>query len=87
MVKGRLQLKIDNPFESGQIKNYILLYVAIIVIMVLFFVATTLFNKKKNIEKRVFDVNVSEVPHANKVVQKTKEANSFKFRLLEKVKN
>ena len=78
-------MKIDNPFESGQIKNYILLYVAIIVIMVLFFIATTLFNENKKIEKKVFDVNVSKIPHANnKVVQKTKEANSAKFRLLEK---
>ena len=82
MVKGRLQLKIDNPFESGQIKNYILLYVAIIIIMVLFFVATTLFNENKKIEKKVFKKNLSEIPHANKAVQKTKEANSF--RLLEK---
>ena len=83
MVKGRLQLNIDNPFESGQIKNYILLYVAIIVIMVLFFVATTLFNENKKIEKKVFEKNKSEVPHANKVVQKT-ETNSYKFKLIKR---
>jgi hypothetical protein len=40
--------------------------------------------KQKN-RKKVFEKNVSEIPYANnEVVQKIKEVNSSKFRLLEK---
>ena len=51
---------MENPFENGHIKNYILLYVSVVVIMVLFFIATTLFNEdEKTIEKKVFNTEVN----------------------------
>lgn len=50
---------MNNPFESGQIKNYLLLYASIVVIMVLFFIASTLFNDIQVYDKKSFDVNVS----------------------------
>ena len=45
---------MENPFESGHIKNYILAYSSIVVIMVLFFVASTLFHDiEKEKKKRI----------------------------------
>ncbi len=52
-------MKIDNPFESGQIKNYLLFYAGIVVIMILFFIATSLFHDIKEEKKKVFDTNVT----------------------------
>ena len=72
-------MKIENPFESGHIKNYVLFYVAVVVIMVLFFLATTLFHEEsEKIEKKTFDTNVSIVP--------TKESQTQEkcFKLLDK---
>ena len=51
---------MDNPFESGHIKNYILFYVSIVVIMVLFFIASTLFHNVEDVEKKVFNKEVSK---------------------------
>ena len=45
---------MQNPFESGQIKSYLLLYASVVVIMVLFFVASSLFNEVEVSEKKVF---------------------------------
>ena len=75
---------MQNPFESGHIKNYVLLYVSVVVIMILFFIASTLFNDVKEVEKKVFDVNVSEVPHAKKPMENIEEQNGSRFKLLEK---
>ncbi len=75
---------MENPFENGHIKNYILLYASVVVIMVLFFIATTLFNEdEKNIEKKVFntEVNASQM----QVKEDKKEAAHAaqpKFKLL-----
>ena len=49
-------MKIENPFESGHIKNYILAYVGVVVIMVLFFIASTLWNEPKEHPKKEFAV-------------------------------
>ncbi|MDH4944942.1 hypothetical protein [Sulfurimonas sp. C5] len=72
----------NNPFESGHIKNYILLYVSVVVIMILFFIAGELFIEPKEIEKKVFEVQekTSEVK-----TQDSKEKEEFKprFKLLE----
>ena len=72
---------MQNPFESGHIKNYILLYASVVVIMVLFFIATTLFNEVEVIQKKEFNTQVTE-----KVVEKKTEEKSFKpaFRLMDK---
>lgn len=52
-------MKIDNPFESGQIKNYLLFYAAIVVIMILFFIASSLFNEIKEEKPKIFESNVT----------------------------
>ena len=52
-------MKIDNPFESGQIKNYLLFYAAIVVIMILFFIASSLFNDVKQEKTKIFDTNTT----------------------------
>ncbi|MFA6196320.1 MAG: hypothetical protein WC656_06725 [Sulfurimonas sp.] len=75
---------MQNPFESGHIKNYVFLYVSVVIIMVLFFIASTLFNDVKEVEKKVFDTNASEVPHAKKPMENIEEVNSSRFKLLEK---
>ena len=76
---------MQNPFESGHIKNYLLLYVSIVVIMVLFFIASTLFHDVKEVEVKSFnaqaplqDINVKETSHV-------KENDvTPKFKLLDK---
>ena len=50
---------MDNPFESGHIKNYVLSYASVLIIMALFFVASTLFHEVGQVEKKIFDVNGS----------------------------
>jgi len=74
---------MENPFESGHIKNYVLLYVSIVIIMILFFVASTLFHDVGEVEKKIFNSEVNESLHVeqNKVVQ---EEFKPKFKLLEK---
>ena len=76
-------MKIDNPFESGHIKNYILLYASVVVIMVLFFFASTLFHDVDKVEKKSFNTDVSAIQK----LQSTKKATpqkEKKFKLLEK---
>ena len=80
-------MKIDNPFESGHIKNYILFYVAVVVIMVLFFLATTLFNEKSvKIERKTFDINVSktQIQNANAAASQKHKMQQKHFKLLDK---
>ena len=48
-------MKIENPFESGHIKNYILAYVGVVVIMVLFFFAATIWNEPREYQKKIFN--------------------------------
>lgn len=64
---------MQNPFESGDIKNYILLYASIVVIMILFFIAASLFHEPKAQETKVFDTNASKL---EKVLPQTKEENN-----------
>ena len=72
---------MQNPFETGHIKNYVLLYVSIVIIMVLFFISSTLFHDVKEIEAKSFtlqDENISKTLHV-------KENNiTTKFKLLDK---
>ena len=71
---------MENPFESGHIKNYVLLYVSVVVIMVLFFIAASLFNDVENIEKKVFETE----PSVKKIdTQVTLEEKKSQFKLLE----
>ena len=76
---------MENPFESGHIKNYVLFYMSIVVIMVLFFVASSLFNDIEDHEKKVFDIN-SSVDFKNedrRVMKNIDEVNSSRFKLMD----
>jgi len=75
---------MENPFESGHIKNYLLLYASVVVIMVLFFVASTLFNDVKDMEQKVFDTNISNPAKIEKSMKNILEVNSSRFKLMEK---
>lgn len=75
---------MQNPFESGHIKNYILLYASVVVIMILFFMASTIFRENKEIDKKVFS---TEVTQKSEVVQEAKDeeqSQTKKFKLLDK---
>ncbi len=72
---------MQNPFESGHIKNYLLLYASVIVIMVLFFIASTLFNDVEVVEKKVFPTKIID-KNVSKVVDDTKELNTSAFKLM-----
>ena len=76
---------MQNPFETGHIKNYLFLYASVVVIMVLFFIATTLFHDIKEIEPKIFDKNVSNDLKVSNRSEKVEDENrSSRFRLLEK---
>lgn len=77
---------MQNPFESGHIKNYILLYVSVVVIMILFFIASTLFYDVAKVEKKVFGVEQNSIKHLDiKGQDLEQESNSSgKFKLLDK---
>lgn len=68
---------MENPFESGHIKNYILLYISVVVIMILFFIATTLFHKTEIIKEKKFNTKIIK-----KEKEKEKEDN-FGIKLIE----
>jgi hypothetical protein len=72
---------MQNPFETGHIKNYLLLYASVVVIMVLFFIASSFFNDIQEVEHKVFNTEIKE----KKVEEKPAQSNStHKFQLLEK---
>lgn len=75
---------MQNPFESGHIKNYLLLYASVVVIMVLFFIASTLFNDVQDFEKKIFNTQMPEVTE-NLQETKVQEEEEPKFKLLPKV--
>ena len=75
---------MKNPFDSGQIKNYVLLYVSVVVIMILFFIASTLFNDVDTLEKKVFDTNITKKDVHKEDSNKTQEQSTPKFHLLQK---
>jgi len=73
---------MQNPFESGHIKNYVLFYVSIVVIVILFFIATTLFQDEKHVEKKVFNTEVPKELKREKIV-KDENNTKVKFKLLD----
>ncbi|QOY51372.1 hypothetical protein [Candidatus Sulfurimonas baltica] len=76
---------MQNPFESGHIKNYILLYASVVATMILFFIASTLFNDVKTMDKKVFNSEVSETLHVeNKKDVAEEKSEQTKFKLLDK---
>jgi hypothetical protein len=79
---------MENPFESGHIKNYLLLYASVVVIMILFFIASTLFNDIKVHEKKVFNTKVEnsqkiKEEHAQTLKQERDAINERRFKLLD----
>ncbi len=76
---------MENPFESGHIKNYILFYVSIVVIMVLFFIASTLFHEIEPVEKKIFtSIEIIPNTHRAKKEQVVETNTTSRFRLLQK---
>lgn len=75
---------MQNPFETGHIKNYLLFYAAIVVIMILFFIATTLFHDTKDIEKKVFSIEQNSVETADKIKKEEQEPAFCRFKLLDR---
>jgi len=74
---------VQNPFESGHIKNYLLLYASVVVIMILFFLASTLFNDVKTVEKKVFKASASEELKDKRVksIEKETQTKTLKSKL------
>ena len=72
---------MENPFESGHIKNYLLLYGSVVVIMVLFFMASTLFHDVEVVQKKEFSTEIVEKEDSKNL---EKENPASKFKLLEK---
>ncbi len=81
------RMKIDNPFESGHIKNYVLAYIGVVVIMVLFFIAARLFNEPKEQPKKEFVAQKTEkkAQKKEKPNQKEQERPKSSIKLLKKV--
>jgi hypothetical protein len=73
---------MENPFESGHIKNYLLLYASVVVIMILFFIASSLFNEIEDVEKREFQTEKLSVEKVEEKNITTQEAPS-RFKLLD----
>jgi len=73
---------MQNPFESGHIKNYILLYASVVVIMILFFIASTLFNDIQSHDKKKFDTQKKEKVEVAE--EEKEEVQKPKFKLLDK---
>ena len=73
-LKKAYILKIENPFESGHIKNYLLAYASVVVIMILFFIASTLFHDVKEIEKKEFEKK-TPVKVINEDINDTQDTN------------
>ena len=69
---------MQNPFESGHIKNYVLLYASVVVIMILFFFASTLFNDIEKVDKKVFNTKIKENVNPKSTKVATPE-NKFKL--------
>ena len=76
-------MNIENPFESGHIRNYILFYVGIVIIMILFFVASSLFLDVEKPEKKTFNTK-PVVKQVDAVVKTQTKAKSSPFKLLDK---
>ena len=73
---------MENPFESGHIKNYLLLYGSVVVIMILFFVASSLFNDVETMPKKAF--KEGKVEKVRDIAKKVKKETDSRFKLLDK---
>lgn len=74
---------MQNPFETGHIKNYILLYVSVVVIVILFFIASSLFNEVEQKDKKIF----AKKEQSSKKIEKIdniEDKKDSRFKVLEK---
>ena len=70
---------MKNPFESGHIKNYVLFYVSVVIVMILFFMAATLLREEKDIEKKVFMKDYNSTSIIKVESQEVKKVSKFKL--------
>lgn len=77
-------MQIENPFESGHIKNYLLLYASVVVIMILFFIATSLFHEVEEVEKKSFDTNSTLEIKSQTQTPLQEHKKQTEFKLLDK---
>jgi len=74
---------LDNPFESGQIKNYLLFYAGILAIVILFFLASSLFTKQEEkIEKKVFNTQITQTLKKENL-EKSQTPKTPRFKLID----
>ncbi len=73
----------NNPFSKEQIKNYLLFYVGVVTIVVLFFIASTLFHEVKDVKPKHFDINKTKIAESKekkeKKAEKKKSTTNFKM--------
>jgi len=74
---------MENPFETGHIKNYLLLYASVVTIMILFFIASTLFHDVKQVDKKEFNTKISKIKE-NKNKEIKDNNKNFGIKLMEK---
>jgi hypothetical protein len=70
---------MQNPFESGQIKNYLVLYGGVVVIMILFFIATTLFNEVQEVDTKRFKTADVKTQVSQSMTQENNTTSRFKL--------
>lgn len=79
---------MQNPFETGHIKNYMLLYASVVVIMILFFIAASLFHEVEQKERKEFSTEPSleQKIQSDTVIQEQQEEEpqKQKFQVLQK---
>ena len=51
---------MENPFAPKQIRNYLLLYIAVVVFMVIFYLLNTSFNQVATCDRKIFDEQIVE---------------------------
>jgi len=73
---------MENPFDSGHIKNYILAYASVVVIMILFFIASTIFHEEKIMQKKVFKTKEVSLHKEQKNIEQKRE--NFGIKVIDK---
>ena len=74
---------MQNPFTSNQIRNYLLLYAAVIVIMAIFYLLNSNFNQIAVHDKKVFK-DYAEKSSEKENAGLEKDAGGSSIHLLEK---
>ncbi len=78
---------MQNPFSNEHMKNYLLFYSAVILIMVLFYILNTSLNSVEAQEKKVFSTQMSSTVEEGKATpagDADENSNKNRFKMLEK---